>query len=73
LATSGRCDGSTVGGAETQLIAVWEKSTIAEAICYGFNHRDGFVRFLEDGRIEWPSTLSSGPSADAATIQQRHA
>jgi transposase len=28
------------------------ESVIAEAIRYGFNHWDGLVQFLEDGRIE---------------------
>lgn len=37
---------------EDRLSAVSEKSTIAEAIRYGFNHWDGLVRFLDDGRIE---------------------
>lgn len=37
---------------EDRLRAVSEKSTIAEAIRYGFNHWDGLVRFLADGRIE---------------------
>jgi transposase len=37
---------------ETQLGAVSGKSVIAEAIRYGFNHWDGLVQFLEDGRIE---------------------
>src|SRR5215471_16347934 len=37
---------------ETRLAAVSEKSTIAEAIRYGFHHWDGLVRFLDDGRIE---------------------
>ena len=35
-----------------RLAAVSEKSTIAEAIRYGFHHWDGLVRFLDDGRIE---------------------
>jgi transposase len=42
---------------ETRLIAVSEKSTIAEAIRYGFNHWDGLVRFLEDGRIEMDTNI----------------
>ncbi len=42
---------------ETRLIAVSEKSSIAEAIRYGFNHWDGLVRFLEDGRIEMDSNI----------------
>jgi hypothetical protein len=37
---------------EAKLVAVSQKSLIAEAIRYGFNHWDGLVRFLEDGRIE---------------------
>jgi transposase len=37
---------------EAQLGAVSGKSVIAEAIRYGFNHWDGLVQFLEDGRIE---------------------
>ncbi|MBV8457870.1 MAG: IS66 family transposase [Acetobacteraceae bacterium] len=37
---------------EKKLVAVSQKSSIAEAIRYGFNHWDGLVRFLEDGRIE---------------------
>jgi len=42
---------------ETRLIAVSEKSNIAEAIRYGFNHWDGLVRFLEDGRIEMDTNI----------------
>ena len=42
---------------QTRLIAVSEKSTIAEAIRYGFNHWDGLVRFLEDGRIEMDTNI----------------
>ena len=37
---------------EAELARVSAKSTIATAIRYGFNHSDGLVRFLEDGRIE---------------------
>jgi transposase len=37
---------------ENRLIAVSDKSTIAAAIRYGFNHWDGLLRFLDDGRIE---------------------
>src|SRR5258708_3469708 len=37
---------------ENRLAAVSEKSTIAEVIRYGFNHWQGLVRFLDDGRIE---------------------
>jgi hypothetical protein len=37
---------------ETQLGTVSAKSVVAEAIRYGFNHMDGLVQFLEDGRIE---------------------
>ena len=37
---------------ESRLIAVSEKSTIADAIRYGLNRWDGLVRFLDDGRIE---------------------
>jgi transposase len=37
---------------QAKLVAVSQKSPIAEAIRYGFNHWDGLVRFLEDGRIE---------------------
>src|SRR6202795_459240 len=37
---------------ENRLIAVSEKSTIAEAIRYGLTRWDGLVRFLDDGRIE---------------------
>jgi transposase len=37
---------------ENRLVAVSQKSAIAEAIRYGLNHWDGLVRFLEDGRIE---------------------
>ena len=35
-----------------RLARVSAKSAIAAAIRYGFNHWDGLVRFLEDGRIE---------------------
>jgi hypothetical protein len=37
---------------ENRLLAVSEKSTIAEAIRYGLTRWDGLVRFLDDGRIE---------------------
>jgi transposase len=37
---------------EKKLVAVSQKSGIADAIRYGFNHWDGLIRFLEDGRIE---------------------
>ena len=37
---------------EVELARVSAKSVIASAIRYGFNHWDGLVRFLEDGRIE---------------------
>src|ERR1039457_1932360 len=37
---------------ENRLMAVSDKSSIAAAIRYGFNHWDGLVRFLDDGRIE---------------------
>jgi transposase len=37
---------------ENRLLAVSEKSTIAEAIRYGLNRWDGLVRFLDAGRIE---------------------
>ena len=37
---------------EAELARVSAKSAIASAIRYGFNHWDGLVRFLEDGRIE---------------------
>jgi transposase len=37
---------------ESELARVSAKSVIAMAIRYGFNHWDGLVRFLEDGRIE---------------------
>ena len=33
------------------------KSVIAEAIRYGFNHWDGLIRFLEDGRIELDTNI----------------
>ena len=37
---------------ENRLVAVSDKSTIADVIRYGFNHWHGLVRFLDDGRIE---------------------
>jgi transposase len=37
---------------ENRLAAVSNKSTISEVIRYGFNHWQGLVRFLDDGRIE---------------------
>ena len=37
---------------EAELARVSVKSQIAATIRYGFNHWDGLVRFLEDGRIE---------------------
>jgi transposase len=42
---------------EARLVAVSQKSTIAEVIRYGFNHWDGLVRFLEDGRIEMDTNI----------------
>jgi len=42
---------------ESKLLGVSEKSVIAEAIRYGFNHRDGLMQFLADGRIEMDTTL----------------
>jgi len=41
----------------SKLLGVSEKSVIAEAIRYGFNHRDGLMQFLADGRIEMDTTL----------------
>ena len=37
---------------ETQLTRLPRASPTAEAIRYALNHRDGLLRFLEDGRIE---------------------
>jgi transposase len=37
---------------EAKLIAVSDKSTIAQAIRYGLTRWDGLVRFLDDGCIE---------------------
>ena len=37
---------------ENRMVAVSDKSTIADVIRYGFNHWHGLVRFLDDGRIE---------------------
>jgi transposase len=42
---------------EIQLAKVSAKSSIAEAIRYGFNHWDGLVRFLDDGRIEMDTNI----------------
>ena len=42
---------------EQQLARVSTKSVIAEAIRYGFNHWDGLIRFLEDGRIELDTNI----------------
>jgi transposase len=42
---------------EIQLAKVSAKSSIAEAIRYGFNHWDGLVRFLDDGRIELDTNI----------------
>jgi transposase len=42
---------------EIQLSSVSAKSTIAGAIRYGFNHWEGLVRFLEDGRIEMDTNI----------------
>ena len=44
--------GKAQGLARAKLIAVSEKSTIAEAIRYGFTHWDGLGALLDDGRIE---------------------
>ena len=53
---------------ESKLIAVSEKSIIAEAIRYGFNHWDGLVQFLSDGRIEMTPTALSGRSVRLPSI-----
>jgi hypothetical protein len=37
---------------EAQLARLPASSPTAEAIRYALNHRDGLVRFLDDGRIE---------------------
>ena len=37
---------------EASLGKVSKTGKVAEAICYGLNHWDGLVRFLDDGRIE---------------------
>jgi transposase len=42
---------------EIQLAKVSAKSDTAEAIHYGFNHWDGLVRFLDDGRIEMDTNI----------------
>jgi len=42
---------------QAQLARASAKSAIAVAIRYGFNHWDGLVRFLEDGRIEIDSNV----------------
>jgi len=42
---------------EIQLARVSVKSRTAEAIRYGFNHWDGLVRFLDDGRIEMDTNI----------------
>ena len=42
---------------EAQLARVSAKSAIAVAIRYGFNHWEGLVCFLEDGRIEMDSNI----------------
>jgi transposase len=42
---------------EAELARASAKSAIAAAIRYGFNHWDGLVRFLDDGRIEIDSNI----------------
>lgn len=42
---------------DLQLSKVSAKSSIAEAIRYGFNHWEGLVRFLDDGRIELDTNI----------------
>src|SRR5258708_21867356 len=42
---------STLFPYTTLFRSVSDKSTIAEVIRYGFNHWQGLVRFLDDGRI----------------------
>ena len=42
---------------EIQLAKVSAKSDTAEAIRYGFNHWNGLVRFLDDGRIEMDTNI----------------
>jgi transposase len=42
---------------DRQLARVSAKAPIAEAIRYGLNHRNGLVRFLDDGRIELDTNI----------------
>jgi transposase len=42
---------------EIQIAKVSAKSDTAEAIRYGFNHWEGLVRFLDDGRIEMDTNI----------------
>lgn len=46
---------------EKNLVAVSQKSSIAEVIRYGFNHWDGLVHFLDDGRIEMDTNSVERP------------
>jgi transposase len=42
---------------DRQLARVSKKSPAAEAIRYGLNHRQGLIRFLDDGRIDLDSNI----------------
>lgn len=42
---------------EQQLARVSGKSGLAEELCYGLNHWEGLVRFLDDGRIELDTNI----------------
>ena len=55
--------GKAQGLARAKLIAVSEKSTIAEAIRYGFTHWDGLVRFSTTAVSRWIRIASSARCA----------
>jgi hypothetical protein len=41
------------------------RSKLAQAIRYAFNHWDGLIRFLDDGRLEMDTTSSNAPCAQS--------
>jgi len=57
---------------EATLAKLPARSTMAEAIRYALNHRDGLLRFLDDGRIEL-DTNSVERAARPVTLGRKNA
>jgi transposase len=51
------------GWLSEQLGRLSGRSKLAQAIRYAFNHWEGLIQFLDDGRLELDTTLSSAPCA----------